>query len=116
LHRLHALTSPNARIITETSDVYQTQDPIHLQYHRRNRRRGRMSGQVRIRVRYRHYATPWFDYLMVSPAEMKPILTGTGWHVRRFLKSAGPTYVAVIEKLPCNVEVVSRAPQRKLNA
>jgi hypothetical protein len=31
---------------------------------------------------------------------MKAILAGTGWHVRRYLKSAGSVYVAVIEKLP----------------
>ena len=100
LRRLHTMTSPEARILAETNDVYQTQDSLHLQYHRQNRRRGRMSGQVRIRVRYRHYATPWFDYLIVSPKEMKAILAGTGWRVRRFLKSAGPVYMAVIEKLP----------------
>jgi hypothetical protein len=51
-------------------------------------------------VRYRRYCTPWFDYLIVSPEEMKVILTGTGWRVQRFLKSAGSPYVAVIEKLP----------------
>lgn len=58
-----------------------------------------MSGQMRARVRYRRYCTPWFDYLIVSPDEMKAILTGTGWRVRRYLKSGGSVYVAVIEKL-----------------
>jgi len=100
LRRLHAMTSPNARIIAESSDVYKTDDPVHLHYHRQNRRRGRMSGQICLRVRYRHFATPWFDYLIVSPDEMKQMLAGTGWRVRRCLKSAGPVYVAVIEKQP----------------
>jgi len=109
LRRLHALTSPDARIVAETNDVYQTKDPDHLRYHHLNRRRGRMSGQIRLRVRYKRYCTPWFDYLMVSPKEMKVILAGTGWRVRRFLKSASSVYVAVIEKLPRNVKVVSRA-------
>jgi len=109
LRRLHALTLPNARILAETNDVYQTKNPHHLQYQRFNRQRGRLSGQLRIRIRYRRYCTPWIDYLMVSPEEMKAILAGTGWRVRRFLKSAGPGYVAVIEKLPHNVKVVSRA-------
>jgi len=99
LRRLHATTSPDARIVAQTVDVYQTTDPDHLRYHRLNRRRGRMSGQIRLRVRYKRYCTPWFDYLMVSPQEMKVILAGTGWRVRRFLKSGGPVYVAVIEKV-----------------
>jgi SAM-dependent methyltransferase len=116
LRRLHAMTSPDARIVAESNNVYQTKDLDHLRYHRFNRRRGRMSGQLRIRVRYRHYCTPWFDYLIVSPDEMETTLAGTGWRVRRFLKSVGSIYVAVIEKLPRNVEVVSRARRRKLNA
>ena len=99
LRRLHALTSPDARIVAESLNVYQTKDPDHLRYQQFNRRRGRMSGQLRFRVRYRRYCTPWFDYLIVSPEEMEAILTGTGWRVRRFLKSTGPIYVAVIEKL-----------------
>jgi cyclopropane fatty-acyl-phospholipid synthase-like methyltransferase len=37
-------TSENARIIAESTDPYKTDNPIHLAYHRRNRRRGRMSG------------------------------------------------------------------------
>ncbi len=44
LRRLHALTSPNARIVAESINVYQTKDPDHLRYQRWNRQRGRMSG------------------------------------------------------------------------
>jgi len=98
LRRLHGLTTPNARIVAESNAVYQTKNPDHLRYHRFNRRRGRMSGQLRIRVRYQRYCTPWFDYLLVSTDEMKAILSGTGWRVQRFLRSSGSTYVAVIEK------------------
>jgi hypothetical protein len=98
LRRLHELTTPDARIVAESNDVYQTNNPDHLRYHRFNRRRGRMGGQLRIRIRYQRYCTPWFDYLMVSPDEMKSILAGTGWHVQRLLKSSGSMYVAVIEK------------------
>jgi SAM-dependent methyltransferase len=98
LRRLHGLTTPDARIVAESNDVYQTKNPDHLRYHEFNRRRGRMSGQLRFRVRYASYCSPWFDYLMVSPDEMKGILAGTGWHVGRFLKSPGSPYVAVIEK------------------
>ena len=57
-----------------------------------------MSGQVRLRVRYRKYATPWFDYLLVSKKEMKEMLTNTGWKVHNFIDSDGAAYVGVIEK------------------
>lgn len=59
-----------------------------------------MSGQIRLRVRYRTYCTPWFDYLMVSKAEMEGILEGSGWAVKEYLDSPGSSYVAVIERAP----------------
>jgi hypothetical protein len=40
-----------------------------------------MSGQIRMRARYKRFATPWFDYLMVSPQELETIVNGTGWRV-----------------------------------
>ncbi len=57
-----------------------------------------MAGQVRMRVRYQKYATPWFDYLFVSRKEMEKILYGTGWAVKRFIPPSGPLYIAVIVK------------------
>ncbi len=98
LSRLHNVTREGARIIAESRNPYKTSDPFHLAYHRLNRRRGRIAGQVRIRVRYLQYATPWFDYLFVSRAEMRAILHGTGWKVQHILSSRSPMYIAVIEK------------------
>lgn len=57
-----------------------------------------MAGQLRLRVRYRGYVTPWFDYLYVSKGEMKEILKGSGWRVKKFIDSGDSVYVAVIEK------------------
>jgi SAM-dependent methyltransferase len=97
LRRFHAMTSPDARLIVQSLDPYDTTAEHHRAYHRRNRERGRMGGQVRIRVRYKVYATPWFDYLLVSRKEMREVLEGTGWRVSRFAGD-GAIYCAVIEK------------------
>jgi hypothetical protein len=65
----------------------------------RNRRLGRLSGQSRIRVRYRGYVTPWFDYFRITPGELSGLLNGTGWEVHRLLQSEDKSlYVAVIDK------------------
>ena len=99
LKRLHGITSDRARILGETTDPYTTEDPGHLAYHERNRRRGRMSGQLRIRIRYRDLATPWFDYLFVSRPELEELLEGTDWRLTRTIEDdPHPQYVAVIEK------------------
>lgn len=98
LRRLYGLTSDTARIVAETVDPYDTKNPSHLTYHKLNRKKGRMPGQIRLRIRYQTYATPWFDYLFVSKPEMKRIVKGSGWGVERFIDSRGPMYVAIIEK------------------
>jgi len=92
------MTPPDARIIVESNDPTQTKNPCHLAYQKFNRRRGRMPGQLRLRIRYLTYATCWFDYLIVSKNEMRSILAGTGWRISRFIDSGGSVYVAVIEK------------------
>lgn len=98
LRRLDRLTTDRGRIVAESRNVYDTDDPEHLAYHERNRRRGRMAGQLRLRIRHRSYATPWFDYLIVSPQEMVELLDGTVWHVSRLLDGNEGVYAAVIEK------------------
>jgi SAM-dependent methyltransferase len=98
LGRLHRITGQDARILAESLDPYQTDNPFHLAYQRRNKQRGRMAGQIRIRVRYQKYVTSWFDYLFVSREEMRKTLGGTGWAVKRFIPPRGPSYIAVIVK------------------
>jgi SAM-dependent methyltransferase len=98
LRRLHRLTKDGGRIVAESRGVYDTDDPEHLAYHERNRRRGRMAGQLRLRIRHRSYATPWFDYLIVSREEMEGLVADTGWQVARFLEGEEGVYAAVIEK------------------
>ena len=98
LKRFYNMTSPQARIIAQSLDPYDTDNPDHLAYHKLNRARGRMSGQVRIRVRYQKYTSDWFEYLLVSKDEMQQLLKGTGWKVKRFIDSKGPCYMAIIEK------------------
>ena len=99
LKRFFRLTSPDARIIAESTDPYKTDDPAHLEYHKRNRSRGRAAGQVRIRVRFGKHAGEWFDYLLVSKKEMEDILKGTGWTIRKYISAEGsPGYIAIIEK------------------
>ena len=97
LRRLHEITTDRGRIVGESRDVTRSQDPLHLAYQAENRRRGRLPGQLTIRVRYRDAATPWFDYLMVSPTELERLVDGTGWRLARTIDS-DDTYIAILEK------------------
>jgi hypothetical protein len=86
-------------LLAQSLDPHQTEERAHLTYQRGNRRRGRMPGQIRIRIRFHEFVGPWFDYLLVSAAEMSALVEGTGWDVDRFLTEAGPRYVAVIRRV-----------------
>jgi hypothetical protein len=98
LRRLHNMTTDGARIIAGSRDPYADPTPQSRRYRALNRKRARLPGQLRTRVRYDEFATQWFDYLVVSKAEMKSILWGTGWHVSTFLETDSPSYVSIIEK------------------
>ncbi len=48
LRAMRGITTPDAVILAAAADPYSTQDPVHLEYHEKNRRRGRMAGQLRL--------------------------------------------------------------------
>jgi hypothetical protein len=98
LKKLHRITSPDALIIASTRDPYTTKDPGHLAYHERNRKRGRMPGQLRLRIRFKGFIGNWFDYLLVSKDELKEILNGTGWTIRSFIDGKDGQYVMMLGK------------------
>ncbi len=98
LKKLSRITSSDARIIAGTRNPYETGNPNHLQYHRFNKKRGRMPGQIRMRVRYGKTVGVWFDYLFVSPEEMETVLSDTDWRVERFIAPEEANYFAVLRK------------------
>jgi SAM-dependent methyltransferase len=98
LKKLYRITSPDAQIIAGTRNPYKTSDPNHQHYHRLNKKRGRMPGQIRMRVRFAKTVGPWFDYLFVSPKEMGVVLSDTDWQVEKFIGPEEAKYFAVIRK------------------
>ena len=100
LKEFHRIMSSKAIIIAATRDPYKTNRRVHLDYHRFNERRGRMSGQIRMRIRFAKSIGPWFDYLLVSPKEMKMVIDKTGWQIREILSRDESGYFTIIEKSP----------------
>ncbi|HUA60724.1 MAG TPA: class I SAM-dependent methyltransferase [Verrucomicrobiae bacterium] len=98
LGAMRRITTDEGLIIAAASNPHTTRDPVHLAYQERNRDRGRMAGQIRLRVRYRQFRGPWFDYLFASPDEVRSIVQGTGWSIRDIVPSQGPGFVAILAK------------------
>jgi SAM-dependent methyltransferase len=100
LRRFHKMTTKAACILAESNNPHLTENPHHLAYQESNLQRGRLAGQLRIRVRFQKYKTPWFEYLLVSGEEMRAIVSGTGWRVDRLFSSQGSSFSALIVKDP----------------
>lgn len=98
LRALAGITNEGARILAASMDPYQTDDPAHRAYHRRNRSRGRMGGQIRLRIRHRQWATPWFDYLFASAEEMDRLARSGGWRLSKVIADESAYYVGVLTK------------------
>ncbi|WP_433664687.1 class I SAM-dependent methyltransferase [Nocardia sp. CA-128927] len=91
------MSTPSGRIIGRGLDPYSTEDPNHLRYHDYNRAAGRYGGQMRLRVRHRGEATPWFAYWFMSPDELAHALDGSGWRIDELQQDAA-SYMAVLAK------------------
>ena len=98
LKQLDRITTDAGMIIAGTRNPYGTTSPEHLRYHKLNRDRGRLPGQITFRIRFGALVGEWFDYVLVSPDEMESILDRTGWQIVKFFGKTSCNYYAVIEK------------------
>jgi SAM-dependent methyltransferase len=98
LTKLADITSNDALILGASRDRTASTDPDIVDYFSKNLVEGRLSGQGRIRIRYRKYVTPWFDFLRMTVDELGDLLIGTGWRLQETIQSDDTLYVAVLEK------------------
>ena len=98
LKHWHPLLSKGGTIIAEANNLDMSSSPILLAYQQSNLKRGRMVGQLRIRIRYREFRTRWFDLLMASKEDTKEIVQGSGWRVKKFIDGKGSYYGVVLQK------------------
>lgn len=81
LDSLTRLAAPGARLLAIGHDPYTGATAEHRAYHARNTERNRLPGHIRMRVRYKAWTSDWFDRLMLSPDELRELLTRTGWRL-----------------------------------
>ncbi len=96
LQRLRRLAKPEATIVGQSLDPDREQNPFHLDYQQSNLSRGRMRGQYRLRLRYHEFATPWHDYLFLSPQELEELCQNTGWCLAHVSDHHQGLYTAVL--------------------
>lgn len=92
LAHLTAIATERARIITDSVDPARIDDPYYHDY------RGTPGKTPRYRVRWQHFASPWFRYLMYSPLEMARLVEGSGWRITHTIDDGSPRYGIVLER------------------
>lgn len=99
LRKFSRITYPDGFIIGEGVNPYRTEDSYHLEYQKQNRKRKKLSGELRLRIRYKNLFGPWFNYLFSSPEELEKILVNTGWKINQIIESPETMYIAVMGKV-----------------
>ena len=82
--------------LAQMLDPLDTEDPIHHEYHERNRRRGSPPGLTRIRLRYQDLVDEWITLWMPTDAELRDATEGTGWALTETCR-VGPHRVRLFE-------------------
>lgn len=98
LRVLHELMPPNGRIVLDSVDPYEGADPADLAYQERNRALGRWPGQVTIRLRYAELATPWYELLNLSAAELEVLAGRAAWQLADLVDGEPGEIYAVLAK------------------
>ena len=49
-------------------------------------------------MRYKKAVTPWIEFLMLSPVELRALVGDAHWGVKVVFDDPGGNYVAVLEK------------------
>lgn len=98
LKELASNSPEDAILIAESYDPYTSDSEDYAVYRKSNVKRGRMPGQLRVRIRYGPYTGPYNDYLLVSCEEMESILETTPWRIMRNIQDSTPAYIVVLEK------------------
>ncbi|MGJ7905886.1 class I SAM-dependent methyltransferase [Actinopolyspora sp. H202] len=97
LEELARVSTPDTRVLASGFDPHHTQAPEHLDYQRHNRARGRLPGQLRMRIRHARSATPFFDYLLCSVEELTGLLEDSPWRLSDVdREEAGHGYLAAL--------------------
>ncbi|MEX0755294.1 MAG: class I SAM-dependent methyltransferase [Actinomycetota bacterium] len=98
LRRMGSSLANGGRLIASGRDARVTATRADLAYMRRNRSRGRMPGQFRIRIRYLNRCTPWFEQLTCSREEASKLLAGSGLGLVKFIPGPDGRFTIICEK------------------
>lgn len=98
LRVLYKISTPKAKIIATTIDPYKTNKAAHLAYQERNRKVGKLAGQIIMKIEYKGEVGDWLSLLMLSPKELSDIIKDTGWSILKISKTDKRGHYGIVLK------------------
>ena len=92
LKELSNVVKPSGLLVASSRDPKITSNPLHFEYHQRNREKGNPIGLICFRVNFKNEKGDWFDLYMLEPDEVEGFIEGTGWRLERMIHAEDPTH------------------------
>lgn len=84
----------DGQLLLNSVDVRQTDDPVHLKYHKANRLAGRYIGETRIQFEYKGENGPFCGWLHVDPQTLQEQAELTDWRSEIIFQEKSGEYLA----------------------
>jgi SAM-dependent methyltransferase len=98
MEKFREILQDDGSIIATSNDISKTDNVMHVEYLNSNRRYGRITGEVTLRMEYETEVGDWFRVLLVTPNELKKICMMFGWTVNQIYLSKKTAYASVLKK------------------
>lgn len=97
LNKLYSSTTDDAVTLADSVDPAKTDNPRHLEYHKKDREEGRPPGLVRIRLLYKGHVGDRLELWLASPQETSSVAEQAGWYLDDKIGEDGP-YIGLLRK------------------
>jgi SAM-dependent methyltransferase len=99
LKHLSTLLKPEGQVLLDSVDLWLTSEPWHLVYQESNRKAGRYSGEVRLRLRFKDQTGPTYGWLLIDRETLTREASALGWATRIVLQEADGNYLARLTRV-----------------
>ena len=96
LERMHHLLRPQGQLLFDSTDIFATDDPLHLAYHAANRQAGRYSGEIRMLFEYADQTGEWMKWLHVDPRTLEKYAHAANWNCRVLRQEPAGDYLVCL--------------------
>ncbi len=93
------LLNPGGKVLMDSMDVRETDNPKHIKYQEKNIESGRFRGEIRIQIEYKGIKGEMFQILHVDPDTLQEVAESIGWNCEILSNDDGSLYLAELTQI-----------------